>query len=99
MLMPEQSAEEAAQARARAVVENDFGAPLRFTTPDALAKGMTLGLTSLHYTSYELKQARRDGDDYLFEITYRGQDQTITLRDRFRYIDGEWKIVDIERLE
>lgn len=98
--MAEQSAEEAAHARARAVVENDFGTTVRFTTPEALAKGMEIGrgIMSLRYDSYEVKAQRSDGDDYIFDITYYGPEQTLTLSDRFRNIDGEWRLVDIERL-
>ena len=97
-MMTEQSAEEAARARAHALVAGDFATTLRFMTPDALARAMELGITNWHYSSFELRQQTRDGDGYLFDIAYHGGDETLTLRDRFRQIEGEWKIVDIERI-
>ena len=91
-------AEEAARAHAQAVVANDIGATVVGMTPDALAKAMQLGNTTWAYLGFELAPAGRDGDAALFDITYRTDEGTFTLRDRFRSIDGEWKVVDIERI-
>lgn len=95
--MTEQSAEEAAHAHARAVVTGDYGAMIRSMTPGGLAKAMAVGNTTWTDLSYELALQERDGDDYVFHITYRTDLGPLTLRERFRQIDGEWKVVDIER--
>lgn len=92
------SAEEAAHARAAAVVSGDFGVAVSLMTPEALTTAMQLGVSGWDYGSYELKAQDQDDDDYLFEITYHSPTGALTLRDRFRNLDGEWKIVDIERL-
>lgn len=93
-----QSAEEAARAHARAVVANDIGATVLGMTPDALAKAMELGNTTWNYLGFEVAPLSHDGDDYLFDITYQTDLGPLTLRDRFRQIDGDWKVVDLERL-
>ena len=97
--MTEQSAEEAAAVHARAVVAGDIGACLRGMTPDAWAKTVEIGNANWDYSSYELTPQGRDGDDYIFDITYHWEDGTLTLRDRFRKIDGDWKLVDVELLD
>lgn len=93
-----QSAKEAAHAHARAVVAGDFGTMVRGMTPEALAKAMQLGGTTLVVTAYDLTSQAHDGDDYLFDISYQMDLGPLTWRERFRKIDGEWKIVDIERI-
>ena len=97
--MTEQSAEEAAAVHARAVVAGDIGASLRGMTPDAWAKTVEIGNTNWDFSSYELRLQGRDGDDYIFDTTYHWEEGTLTLRDRYRSIDGVWKLVDVERLE
>ena len=96
--MTEQSAEEAASVHARAVVAGDIGASLRGMTPDAWAKTVEIGNTNWDFSSYELRPQGRDGDDYIFDITYHREDGPLSLRERFRKIDGEWKLVDVERV-
>jgi hypothetical protein len=91
-------AEEAARAHAQAVVAGDIGTTVLGMTPDALAKAMQLGNTTWIYLGSAVTPAGRDGEDCLFEITYQTDQGPFTLRDRFRRIDGEWKIVDIERV-
>ena len=59
---------------------------------------MELGISNWDYGSYELTAQDQDGDDYVFEFTYHSAAGALTLRDRFRNIDGDWKIIDIERL-
>jgi len=94
--MADQSVEEAAHAHARAVVANDIGAVVRSMTPDGLAKAMEIGNTTWGYQSYELANAREDGPDHLYEITYTTDLGPLRLRDRFRLISGQWKVVDVE---
>lgn len=65
-------------------------------TPDALARSMEIGNTSWDLTSYELSAQGKDGDDYIFDVTYETDEGTLSLREWFRYIDGAWKMVDIE---
>ena len=97
--MTEQSAEEAASVHARAVVAGDIGASLRGMTPDAWAKTVEIGNATWDFSSYELRPQGRDGDDYIFDIIYRWEDGTLTLRERFGKIDGDWKLVDVELLD
>jgi hypothetical protein len=91
-------AKEAARAHAQAVVSNDIGASVLGMTPDALAKAMQLGNTTWVYLGFDVAPAGRDGEDCLFDITYQTDEGPFTLRDRFRRIDGDWKVVDIERI-
>jgi hypothetical protein len=98
LAMMEQSAEEAAHAHARAVVTGDIGAFVRRITPDVLAKAMEIGGTSWDVSSYELRPQGRDGDDYIFTVSYQTSLGPLTLRERFRNVDGDWKMVDIERI-
>jgi hypothetical protein len=97
--MPDENIAEAAHAHARAVVANDIGATVRSMTPDGLAKAMDVGNTTWEYRSYELTSTAEDGDDYLVVITYETDMGPMRLRDRFRLIDGAWKVVDVERLD
>jgi hypothetical protein len=96
--MNERSAEEAAHAHARAAVTGDIGTYVRGMTPDALAKAMAVGNTNWDVLSHEIESQRRDGDDYVFDICYRSKLEPLTMRERFRNIDGAWKLVDIERI-
>ena len=96
--MAEQSAEEAAHTLARFTVTADIGAFVRGMTPDALAKAMEIGNTIWSFSSYELRPQGRDGDDYIFDITYDWKEGSLSLRERFRSIGGEWKLVDLERV-
>ena len=92
-------AEDAARAHARAVVAGDIGTTVLGTTPEAFAKAMLLGNTTWTYFGSDVSPTGRDGEDCLFDITYRTDQGPFTLRDRLRRIDGEWKIVDIERVD
>ena len=92
------SAEAAARAHAEAVVTNNIGAVVLGMTADAFAKAMDVGNTTWGYLSFELAAHGQDGDDYLFDITYKTDQGPFTLRDRFRRIDGEWKVVDLEQI-
>ena len=96
--MREQSAAEAAHAHARAVVAGDYSAMIRAMTPEALAKAMAVGNTTWKDISYDLVAQDRDGPAYVFDVTYHTDLGPLTLRERFREIDGEWKMVDIERV-
>jgi hypothetical protein len=96
--MNEQSAEEAAHAHAHAVISNDIGATVRSMTAEAFGKAMELGNKSWNYTGFEVKAAGCDGADYVFEITYQTDLGALRLRDRFRQVDGVWKVVDLEQL-
>ena len=95
--MSDQTPEQAAHAHARAIVSGDIGASVGAMTPDALAKAMAVGNTSWDYSSYELTPLGPDGDDYLFDVTYAGV-FPFALRERFRNIDGHWKLVDIDSI-
>ena len=92
------SAEAAAHAHAGAVVSNNIGAVVLGMTADAFAKAMDVGNTTWGYLGFELNAHGRDGEDELFDITYRTDQGPFTLRDRFRRIDGEWKVVDLEQI-
>ncbi len=93
------AAGEAARIHAAAVVAGDIGTTVLGMTPEAFAKTMQLGNTTWTYFGSEVSFAGRDGQDYLFDIAYRTDLGPFTLRDRFRLIEGAWKIVDVERLD
>lgn len=95
--MPETSPEEAAHAHARATVAGDIGKIILSMTPDGLAKAMEVGNTTWNVAGYELSVEGQDGEDQLFRIRYETDAGPLTLRYRFRDIDGDWKIVDVER--
>ena len=92
------SAEAAARDHAEAVVSNNIGAVVLGMTADAFAKAMDVGNTTWGYFGFELAGHTQDGEDYLFDITYKTDQGPFTLRDRFRRIDGEWKVVDLEHI-
>jgi len=93
------NAEAAARAHAEAVVSNNIGAVVLGMTADAFAKAMDVGNTTWGYLGFELTSRGQDGEDILFDITYATDQGPLTLRDRFRQIDGEWKVVDLEQIE
>jgi len=95
--MTDQAVEEAAHAYARAVVAGDIGTTVRGMTPDALAKAMLLGNTTWTYTGYELAVYGHEGEDYVFDITFRTDLGPMPLRYRFRHLDGVWKVADVEK--
>jgi len=95
--MPENTAEEAARAHAEATIAVDLRTTLRDMTPEAMAKAMQLGNTSWTFTSFELAEQGRDGDDHLFRITYDTEDGPLPLTYRLRDVDGAWRVVDIDR--
>ena len=95
--MSSHSAEEAVNAQARALVTGDIGAAVRGMTPEALVRAMDVGNTTWTVTGYELAAQERDGDDYVFDVTLQTDLGPLALRERFREVDGEWKMVDIER--
>lgn len=35
--------------------------------------------------------------DHVFDVTYTGDDKTLTMRETVREIDGKWRIVHLER--
>ena len=92
------SAEAAARAHAQAVVSNNIGAVVLGMTANAFAKAMDVGNTTWGYFGFELAAHSQDGEDYLFDITYKTDQAPFTLRDRFRCIDGEWTVVDLEQI-
>ena len=96
--MSSHSAEEAMIAQACALVAGDIGAAVRGMTPDALVRAMDVGNTTWTVTGYELGAQERDGDDYVFDVTLQTDLGPLALRERFREVDGEWKMIDIERL-
>lgn len=95
--MPANTAEEAAHAHARATVAFDLGAVIRNMTPEGLARAMQIGNTEWQPTGYKMTGEARDGDDYLFDIRFDTELGPLSLRYRYREIDGAWKIVDVER--
>jgi hypothetical protein len=97
--MPGQSAEEAAETYANAVLRGDMATILHYLTPDGLAKMMaTIGLSYFNYLSYQVGPPVADSDDFLFDIAYETDQEPLTLRHRFRRIEGEWKAVDLDRV-
>ncbi len=91
-------AEDAARAHAAAVVANDVGTVVLGMTADAFAKAMDIGNTTWGYLGFQLGAQSLDGEDYLFEITYETDQGPFTLRNRFRLVDGEWKVIDLDQL-
>ena len=94
--MNESSAEAAAHAHAQAIVKGDYGAMIGAMTPDALGQAMEIGSNTLNCRGYELRPQGPDGEAFVFDVTYQTDRQTIHVRERFRQIDGEWKLSDIE---
>jgi hypothetical protein len=97
--MTELSPEEAARAHAEATVAGDVGQAVRDMTPDALMQAMTIGNKSWDYTGYELTGRGQEGDDHVFDILYHTKAGSFTIRDRFRQIDGVWRVVDVARVD
>jgi hypothetical protein len=95
--MPARTPEDAAHAHARATVAGDLGTVFRAMTPEALARAMQLGNTEWRLSGYELTGHSQNGDDYLFDILYQTEIGPLALRYRFREIEGDWKVVDVEK--
>lgn len=96
--MPHASAEDAAHAQGRALVSRNFGAAIRGMTPDGLAGAMAVGNSTWNVAGYELKALGGDDGDELFDIALQTDLGPLTLRERFRLVDGDWKAVAIERV-
>jgi hypothetical protein len=60
---------------------------------------MQIGNTTWTYLGYHLAPHGRDGDDYLFDATYQTDLGHLGMRYRLRLIDGEWKVVDMDRID
>ena len=93
----DETPEQAARRHADAVAGADIGTALRTMTPEAFGKAMELGNQTWTITSYDLAPEGRDGDDYLFALTYQTDLGPMRLRYHLRDVDGAWKVVDIER--
>ena len=99
--MADVTAEEAAHRHARAAVDGNLGQLMSDLTPEALGGLMAQGGAGTGFqqpSGYELKLHAQEGDDYVFDITYAGPAGNVTLRDRFREIGGQWKVVDAKIL-
>lgn len=93
----EQNAEAAARVHAQSIIDGDYGTMVRSMTPDGLASAMALGNTTWEPASFELKLSAADDNDYVFHITYQTKTGPLALSERLRQIDGEWKVVQVER--
>ena len=91
------SAEEALRAHAQATVDVDLGTLVGGMTPEGFAKAMELGNTTWTVTGYELTSKEQDGTDYLFEVRYATDIGPMSLRYRFREVEGAWVVVDVAR--
>jgi hypothetical protein len=89
-------AEEAAHKHARSLVSEDYATFIRSLTPDALMKAMDMGNTSWKILSYDLTPQGQDGDDYLCLITFHTEKGPNKINYRFRQIDDEWRVVDLD---
>ena len=94
--MLDSTAEEAAHAHAKALVEGDVGTAFLGMTPDGLASAMEIGNTTWNILSYELGEQRQEGDDFIVSIVYGTDVGRMGLHYRFREIDGVWKIDGVE---
>ena len=98
--MTERTVEQAIEELAEAAVHGDMATTLRLTTPAGLASmSDATGTAWFKYLSYEALPPSPAGDDYLVEIRYESDIGPRKLRYRFRDIDGEWMVVDAERLD
>jgi hypothetical protein len=96
--MPKETAEQAAERYAQAVLEGNMPTVLRYLTPDALGQQLLLvGRTYFSYVSYRVKLHEQDGEDYVFDIDYLTDDAPVLMRNRFRLEGDEWRIVDVSR--
>ena len=95
--MPESTAEEAAHAHAKALVEGDVRTAFLGMTPDGLAGAMEVGNTTWNIMSYELGEQRNDGDDFVVDISFFTDLGRLGLRYRFRDVEGVWKVDGVER--
>jgi ABC-type transporter MlaC component len=87
--------EEAVHVHAQATVAVDLGTLFAGMTPQGFARAMELGNTTWKVTGYEITAQARDGDDYVFDVRYETDRGPMSLRYRFRDVDGEWKVVDV----
>jgi len=95
--MPHASAEAAAHAQGRALVAGDFGTAIRGMTAEGLASAMAVGNSTWNVAGYEVIDRGAEGDDQVFDLVLETDLGPLTLRERFRHVDGDWKAVSIER--
>jgi hypothetical protein len=96
--MPNETAEQASQNYAKAVLAGEMPIILRYLSPDALGQQLEIvGRSYFRYISYQVALHAQEGDDYVFDTTYQTDDVPITLRNRFRVEGAAWKIVQVQR--
>ena len=73
----------------------DLGTLVTGMTPEGFARAMELGNSTWKVSGYEVTAQAHDGDDYIFDVRYETDIGPMSLRYRFRDVDGEWKVVDV----
>lgn len=91
------NARETANRHGDFVVAGNMRSAMADFTPEALQKFQARGVFPPRgANTYEVVNERQEGDRHIYEITYRKDQESVTLRSTWGQVGDEWKIVDIE---
>ena len=98
---PELTAREAVERNAEAIKAGDMQRIMMDLTPEAFTKAMQMlnqqggaAQTPREVDSYEIEDQGVEGEDHLFQVTYRAAAGQLTMYGRWRKIGADWKIAD-----
>lgn len=93
------TAEEFMKRHADKACEGKFGEIMADLTPDAMAQvGALMAGAPQPLKSNTVARVSASGGDEVFDVTYTGEGGgTVSMRETLRQINGEWKIVSLER--
>jgi hypothetical protein len=98
-----QTAREAAEINAKAVVEGNLAVVMGHLTPEAMAQMMQLGaqgggltpqqLPSI--TGYAIEEAGSDGESETFHVTFNSEIGSATIAATWKQVMGQWKVASL----
>lgn len=102
----DETAREAAERNARAVVAGDITRVMADITPEALTQMMRMGAEAQAagipvptampgIDSYEIEPTSESADESAFRVTFRSAAGTATLATTWRRLDGRWKVAGV----
>jgi len=97
--MGEMTAEEFMRSHADKASSGRIAEILGDLTPEAMSQVMPLMADGPNPpTGNTVVPRGRDGDDYVFDVTYTGDSDKVTsMREWVRQVDGAWRIVRLEK--
>lgn len=104
---PAETAREAAERNAQAVMSGNLTQVMADITPEALAQMMQMGAqaqasglqtpqTLPSIQSYTLETVSEDDEGSVFNVTFHSEAGTATIAARWKLVMGQWKIAGVE---